>query len=699
MPILKMVAGIPYPMGASVTLRGVNFALFSRNATSVVLELYESSRDSKPFKSIRFDPVQNRTGDVWHMEIQGIGAGVLYLYRVDGPAQPAAGFRFDFSKHLFDPCAKAFSAGSVFKSLETDDMSLFPKCIVIDESGFDWKGDHPLNIPLCDSVIYEAHLRGYTVSPTSGVSYPGTYRGFIEKIPYLKKLGITAVELLPVQEFDENENRNENPRTGERLKNYWGYSTIGFFAPKESYAADRSNGACVNEFREMVRQLHLAGIEIILDVVYNHTAEGNEHGYTFEFRGLENNIYYMLEEKDRQFYSNFSGCGNTFNTNHPVVRSFIIDSLRYWVTQMHVDGFRFDLASVFSRAQNGMVVKFPPLPNQIAEDPVLRSTKIIAEPWDAAGTYQAGSFPGGRWSEWNDRFRNEVRRFIRGDESVSTAAATRYAGSSDMYRDRGPETSVNYITVHDGFTMNDLVSYTKKHNEENGEGNRDGSDDSLSYNYGFEGETKNPKIEALRNRQIKNFILGLFISQGVPLFLAGDEFRRTQLGNNNAYCQDNEISWVNWENEKKYRELVRFTQKMMQLRRTHQVFRRKTFFKGGSFVDGAAPDIMWYDADGKIPDWQVLNRFLAGRLEGNKADRIGLAPDNDFYIASNMDLHDMTVILPPLSADRRWVRVVDTSAASPDDIRDPGDEEILASQNRYVLLSGSAIILMSRKTD
>ena len=522
----------------------------------------------------------------------------------------------------------------------------------------------------------------------------GTYKGFAEKIDYLKNLGITAVELLPVFEFDENENGNCNPRTGEPLVNYWGYSTIGFFAPKTTYAADKTPGGAVNEFKYLVKELHKAGIEVILDVVYNHSAEGNERGYTFEFRGIQNDVYYSLPHDNQAYYMNFSGCGNSMNCNHPVTLRFILDSLRYWVVNMHVDGFRFDLASVLTRDLKGAPMGLPPLVHAISEDPVLSKIKIIAEPWDCAGLYQLGGFPGGpcnRWSEWNGRFRDDIRRFIRGDDGSVTAAATRICGSSDCFNHSGrsPMASINFVTAHDGFTLNDLVSYNYKHNDENGEQNRDGCDDNFSYNNGFEGECVNPKIETSRLRKIKNALIYLFISQGVPMMLGGDEFRRTQNGNNNAYCQDNEISWVDWSLAEKNKGLVRFTKNLIKLRRKHGIFRRISFFRDIRYERGAIPEILWYDVNAKVPDWKHTHRFLAFQLNG-------LEVDNDFYIATNMDIYDLTVTLPTLPSGKKWYRVADTSFDSPDDIAEAGKEEVVTAQNRYVLVAGSTAILMSK---
>ncbi len=708
---LKVHNGKPMGFGAVLTPSGVNFSIYSRDAEKVSLVLFEKESDQKASQVIEFDSHNNRTGDIWHIFIEGLGEGALYLYKVDGPYIPPKGLRFNPNKYLFDPYAKAFTSGSVFRSYnkqwrhgfegnlggELQDLSDFPKCVVVNDDNFDWEGDRPLNIPLEHSVIYETHVKGFTASESSGVApeIAGTYKGFSEKVEYLKALGITAVEFLPLFEFDENENANTNPRTGQMLVNYWGYSTIGFFAPKTSYAADRSPGGPVREFKQLVKTLHKAGIEVILDVVYNHTAEGNERGYTFEFRGLQNDVYYALPPSDKNYYMNFSGCGNSMNCNHPVTAQFILDSLRYWVLEMHVDGFRFDLASILTRAQNGTPLgnDMPILTTAINEDPVLSKTKIIAEPWDCVGLYQLGGFPGGpanRWSEWNGKFRDDMRRFIRGDEHFSTAAATRISGSSDCYNHdgRSPLASINFITAHDGFTMNDLVSYNSKHNEENGEGNRDGSDDNFSYNFGYEGACTNPKIELQRLRTIKNFMFYLFVSQGVPMLLGGDEMRRTQNGNNNAYCQDNQISWFDWKLAETNKGLVRFTSRLIEFRKSHNIFSRIKFFRD-SYETSAIPEISWYDNNAKVPDWAKMNRFLAFKLSG-------LEIDNDFFIATNMDQYDLTITLPTLSGNKKWHRVVDTSFDSPDDIVDKGKEELLTEQRRYVLISGASIILMSK---
>lgn len=706
MNVGQISEGRPEVLGATPSGNGVNFALYSKNAERVVLDLFDAPDARQPSFSIDFDPVKNKTGGVWHIFVEGLSAGTLYLFRVDGPYNPPQGHRFNFNKYLFDPYAKAFSQGSVFQSYnrqrelglaglengKLSDLSNFPKCVVVDDSDFDWQGDKPLNYPLSETVIYEAHLKGYTASRTSDVSAPGTYKGFVEKIPYLKKLGITTVELMPIFEFDEHETGAINPKTGETLSNYWGYSTIGFFAPKTTYSFDRNPGASVKEFKTLVRELHKAGIEVILDVVFNHTAEGNEHGYTFCFRGLENSTYYMLPENEKQYYHNFSGCGNTVNAAHPVTTKFILDSLRYWVGEMHVDGFRFDLAAALCRDQKSYMQNFPFLTNAISEDSILCHSKIIAEPWDCGGGYLVGGFPGGRWSEWNDRYRNDIRRFIRGDEGVATAAATRLAGSSDLYNhsERNPDASINFVSCHDGFPMNDIVSYNGKHNDENGEDNRDGSDDNNCYNHGYEGVTVNPKIEALRLKKLKNFMVCLMVSQGVPMFAAGDEFRRTQMGNNNAYCQDNEISWVNWNLEKRNQELFNFTRKAIQLRKLHPVFRRKKFFSGSK------AEIEWYDVDGKNPDWSNMKRFLGFKLVGSSVFDENGKPDNDFYVAGNTDIYDVTITLPTLSKGKRWYYVADTSVDGEEGFVEPGTETLLQEQQRYVLPTASFVILIAK---
>jgi len=694
-----MLPGRPLDSGAVYVDGGVNFSIFSRNATCVYIEIFKKNDDSAPYKSFELDPVHNRTGDMWHAFITGLKPGCLYMFRADGPFEPEKGMRFDKTKYLFDPKARAYTEGSVFKNMVPGGecpVSKMPKCVVVADDSYEWNGDKPLNIPVNETVIYELHVKGFTSSPSAQSKFTGTYRGLIEKIPYLKSLGITAVELLPVMEFDEFENTNVNPKTGVRMINYWGYSTIGFFAPKASYSYSKKPGDCVNEFKDTVKAFHKAGIEVLLDVVFNHTAEGNEHGVTLNFRGLDNSIYYQLVHDKKEYYVNFSGCGNTVNCNHPVVADFIVDCLRYWVREMHVDGFRFDLASVLTRDEHGFIMNESPLTRRISEDPVLRNIKIIAEPWDCGGAYQVGNFPGGRWCEWNDKFRDGMRRFIRGDEKLSTEAATRISGSSDLYSASGrkPYHSINFITAHDGFTLNDLVTYNSKHNEQNGEENRDGTDNNLSWNYGFEGPTQNPKIEAARLRQIKNFFCALLLSQGTPMITAGDEVRRTQGGNNNPYCQDSEISWFDWNDVKKNKNVLEFVKTLIALRKNHRVFTRASFFTGEK-TDISPSDISWFNFDGLTPDWSKINRFLAFRLGGG-AGNSQLEEDNDFYIAFNTDNHDMTITIPIPTVGKKWFRVADTSIEDETSALTPGNEEPLNSQEKYVLVAGSAVVLMSK---
>jgi glycogen operon protein len=703
-------------MGSTLTESGVNFSLFARRASAVTLVLFDSPDRGSRHVKISLDKKKNRTGDIWHCHVRGLKAGALYLYRVDGPYVPEQGLRFNPHISLMDPYAKALTsladwdlkscmgynpedaAGDLSFSYK-DDLYIQPKCVVVDDNDFDWQGDTPLNYPLRFSVLYETHVRGLTVNPNSAVEHPGTYRGIIEKIPFFKELGITSLELLPIQEFNEREHTGTNPRTGKPLVNYWGYSTVAFFAPKGSYAADTSPGGQVREFKEMVRELHKAGLEVILDIVFNHTAEGNEWGPTFCFKGLDNTIYYMLDENKR-YYKNFSGCGNSVNCNHPVVRTFIMDCLRYWVIEMHVDGFRFDLASILGRDRHGNLMENPPMLERIAEDPILSNTKIIAEAWDAGGAYQVGWFPGGRWAEWNDRFRDDVRRFWRGDPRETRHLATRISGSSDLYlRDgRKPFHSINFITSHDGFTMKDLVSYNGKHNDENGENNRDGGNNNYSYNYGFEGPSFNPAIETLRERQMKNFFTTLMISQGTPMILGGDEFARTQKGNNNAYCQDNDISWYDWSLLEKNRELFRFVREMIAFRLRHHGFMRPEFFTGRGGKYNAIPDITWFNENGEIPDWDKIGACLALRIDGTKAGIQADRDDNDFYIMLNSGIKQVNFTVRNAPKGKFWALAVDTALPSPDDILLPGQEKPFPADNKYPVKDRSMVIFISKQT-
>ena len=705
--------GRALPYGATLDEEGVNFSLFSRNATGVSLVLFENEKSDSPRQEIKLEARKNKTGDMWHCFIPGLKAGACYLYRVDGPFEPSAGHRFNVNRLLLDPYARAVTDLSSWDMNACADnrnkdpvkaaadsfeynIATQPRCIVIDNK-FDWQGDLPLNYPLRFSVLYETHVRGLTKSPSSQVQHPGTYRGVIEKIPYLKDLGITSLEFLPIHEFNERELTAENPKTCERLINYWGYSTAAFFAPKGSYAADTSPGGQVREFKEMVRELHKAGIEVILDIVFNHTAEGNEMGPTISFRCLDNSVYYLLEN-NRRYYQNYSGCGNTVNCNHPVVRTLIMDCLQYWVMEMHVDGFRFDLGSILGRDRNGHLMENPPMLERIAEDPVLSSTKIIAEAWDAGGAYQVGWFPGGRWAEWNDRFRDEVRRYWRGDPGETRHLATRLSGSSDLYlRDgRKPFHSINFITSHDGFTMNDLVSYNWKRNESNGEKNRDGGDNNSSYNYGTEGPSLDPVIAKVREQQMKNFFATLMISIGTPMLLGGDEIARTQGGNNNAYCQDNQISWYNWDLLEKNKPLFRFVKEMIAFRRRHPGLMRPEFYTGRNGKYNAIPDISWFNEAGENPKWENHGPCLALRIYGSRAEILADKDDNDFFIMINSSPEAVNFILADAPGNKAWFRSIDTSYKSPGDILLPGSEEALPSQIKYKVKARSMAILLSK---
>ena len=701
---LTVHRGKPFPLGATITPTGVRFVVFSRHATAVTLLLYDGS-DPDPAWEVDLDARVHRTGDLWHAEIEGLGPGQLYALRVHGPLRPERGHRFNAGKLLLDPCARAFTGVAAWDlkpsriDLETGagkpEDGEFPRCIVIPEN-FDWKGDRPPRVPLEDSVIYEMHVRGFTRHETSGVLHPGTFRGVVEKIPYLKDLGVTAVELLPVHEFNENEIHRFNPLTEERLKNYWGYSTVGFFAPKGTYAASGTRGEQVGEFKSMVHDLHEAGIEVILDVVFNHTAEGGIIGSTFCFRGLENRVYYMLEE-DRRTYMNFTGCGNTVNCNHPVVMDFILDCLRYWVMDMHVDGFRFDLASVLARGPGGDLLENPPLVERIAEDPLLKDTKIIAEAWDAAGAYQVGSFHGSRWAEWNGRYRDDVRRFWRGDAHAASPLATRIAGSSDLYQTGGrrPYHSINFLTSHDGFTLRDLVSYASKHNEANGEWNRDGDNHEISWNNGVEGETSKTRINRLRRRQVKSLLATLLVSQGVPMLLSGDEFYRTQGGNNNTYCQDNATSWLDWRFLEKEADLHRFVRGLIAFRKRHPGLRRPDFFRRDSVRAGGKKDIVWLGPGGKAPDWSAKSRSLACLLDGDRTQTLAQEEDADLLLIFHNDRAPVDWKLPAAPGGARWLRVVDTGREAPHDFLDPGDEAPVGRDRKLRVAPGAVVVLMA----
>ena len=688
-PDFSLSRGKPQPFGATPVRGGINFALLCPHARSVQLVFFGECGD-EILLELPLDPRYNRTGHIWHALVQGIDPGIRYGYRVFCSGEKEKNIQPCHEELvLLDPYARSTCGGEQWGHpyrISRKGYAHTFRLSQIPENNFDWENDQPLNIPLRDTIIYELHVRGYTRHPSAGTKASGTFLGLTEKIPYLKELGITAVELMPVTDFDETHPGNRNPETGELLYNYWGYDPIAFFAPKAAYAFDQAPGAAVREFKEMVKAFHQAGIEVILDMVFNHTGEGNEEGPVYHFKALDNALYYLLDEQGR--YLNYSGCGNTLNCNHPVVRDMILDSLHYWVTEMHVDGFRFDLASILGRGRNGEVLANPPLIERIAEDPILAHTKLIAEAWDASGLYQVGDFPAWqRWMEWNGKFRDDVRRFVRGDAGMVSRLATRLAGSSDLYQDDGREPfhSVNFVTCHDGFTLNDLVSYTEKHNWANGEDNRDGTDDNLSFNWGVEGETDSMEIEALRLRQIKNFAAILLFSQGVPMLLAGDEFRRTQKGNNNAYCQDNEISWVDWGLAEKNADLQRFFRLLIRFRKEHNQLRRDHFDVRS--VNGV-PEMSWHGLEFNKPDWSDEARWLA----------VHYAPTGEtnrqIYILFNQDSRPREFQLPPLSKGH-WLRMMDTSLPSPDDFADSEKKLQQIKQFRYNAAAHSTVLLVA----
>ena len=713
----------------------MNFALLCRHGTAVWLTIYPlEADDSTPLAEINLHPRFNRTGDHWHIFVAGLPSAFRYGWRVDGPT--GDGHRYDPNRVLIDPAAPMLSeAGTWGGTCETDPHRTGRRSVYFRGPRYDWGDDAPPLVPFEDSIVYELHTRGFTCHPSSGASKPGTFAGLIEKIPYLKWLGITAVELLPIHEFDECDCPFINPLTGERNRNFWGYNTIAFAAPKAAYAESGVEHGQLNEFRSMVKAFHAAGIEVWLDVVFNHTGEGDERGRTYSFRGLDNSLYYLLMPDGR--YLNFSGCGNTLNCNHPVVRDLIMTCLRFWVGEMHVDGLRFDLASILGRDPRGNVLIEPPIIEMIAEDGVLADTKLIAEPWDAAGLYQVGTFPfGRRWSEWNGRYRDDMRKFWRGDKGMIGSLATRLCGSADLYEwnNRLPRHSINYITCHDGFTLNDLVTYNTKHNHANGENNRDGWDENLSWNCGVEGETDDPQIIGLRRRQAKNLMTTLLISQGVPMILAGDEFLRTQKGNNNAWCQDNEISWVDWSLKEKNAEFLRFVREMIHLRRRHPALRRKRFLRG-EFIKrrgGPAPllafpvagpvrpsdaglpdvpaglvdipkleglaDIVWHGKEPRNPDWSTgaceIAFSLDGRFNGREIDP-DYAVDRDFYVAINGDSKPAPFQVPVSPTRRKWRRVIDTALASPLDIVDEESGPHVSDGSIYIVAPLAVIVLIS----
>jgi isoamylase len=678
--------GQSFPLGAALYPDGVNFSVYSKNATGVDLLLFDEPSGPKPTRIISLDPVKNRTYHYWHIFVTGLGHGQLYGYRVQGPFEPERGLRFDANKVLFDPYARCLVTPENYSRLAAsrsgDNAATAIKSMVADLRGFDWEGDAPLKHPFTQTVIYELHVRGFTQHPSSEVAPEkrGTYAGLVEKIPYLHELGITAIELLPVFQFDE-----QNAPLGR--SNYWGYSPVSFFAIHQGYGSKSSPLETLDEFRDMVKAFHRAGIEVILDVVFNHTAEGNHRGATLSFRGLENETYYILA-KNRAYYSDFTGTGNTLNANNPVVRRMIIDSLRFWVEEMHVDGFRFDLAAVLSRDESGAPLANPPIIWDISTDPILAGTKLIAEAWDAAGLYQVGTFMGDFWKEWNGKFRDDIRSFLKGDPGVIRKLGCRLLGSGDIFGEITPMTdpSVNFITCHDGLTLNDLVSYNQKHNEENGENNQDGRDDNLSWNCGAEGPTSAPDIEELRNRQVKNFLGLALIALGTPMLLMGDEMRRTQRGNNNAYCQDNEISWLDWTLLEKYPDIHRLVRQLIAIR-LHPDSPLKESSPPCLSQILARSEIQFHGVKLHQQDWTDDSHSLALNAWDPKSG-LGL------HLMINAYWEPLEFELPPLPQGKQWRRWLDTLLPSPNDIVQWSEAE-LVSGSTYIVQARAVVGLVS----
>lgn len=678
--------GTSAPLGATVVDGGVNFSVFSRSATAIELLLFDAADAVKPVRVIKLDPNRHRTYHYWHVFVPALKPGQIYAYRAQGPFAPERGLRFDGDKVLLDPYGRAVAVPDDYDraaaSRPGNNAAVAMKSVVADPSRYDWEGDVPLRRPFAETVIYEAHVRGFTRHPSSGVAPDkrGTYAGLIDKIPYLKDLGITAVELLPVFQFDPH----DAPRG---RVNYWGYQPVSFFAPHQAYSSRREPLAALDEFRDMVKALHRAGIEVILDVVFNHTTEGGQGGPTLCYRGLANEFYYILE-LDKSRYADFSGCGNTLNANQPIVRRMIQDSLRYWVTQMHVDGFRFDLASILSRDERGQPLPNPPVLWDIESDPILAGTNLIAEAWDAAGLYQVGSFVGDTWQEWNGRFRDDMRRFVKGDTGMTSAVASRLLGSPDIYghEEREAEQSINFVTCHDGFTLNDVVCYNAKHNEANGENNRDGSNDNWSWNCGVEGPSDDPAIEALRSRQVKNFFALTMLSAGAPMILMGDEVRRTQGGNNNAYCQDSELNWFDWTLLQRHADIHRFVRLLNTFRLRRDVVAEHGRVSLNELLRRAR--IQWHGVKLHQPDWSEHSHALAFTMQSVQARFLMHGMFNAYWEPLTFD------ILPaPEGNGQSWRRWIDTALAAPDDISSREAAQPV-SGNRYVVQARSVAVLV-----
>ena len=685
-PLAPPATGRSFPLGSTLVDGGANFSLFSRSAASIELLFFDRVADARPSRVIAIDPFVNRTYHYWHVFVPGVQAGQIYGFRAFGPFEPHRGLRFDPSKLLLDPYGRAVVVPNDYSReaarLQGDTTATAMKSVVTDPQTYDWESDLPLKRPWSRTIIYEMHVRGFTAHPSSGLreAKRGTYAGLVQKIPYLQELGITAVELLPVFQFDSQ----DAPRG---RTNYWGYSPVSFFAPHQAYSSCQDPLGAVDEFRDMVKALHRAGIEVILDVVFNHTAEDGHDGPTQCFRGLDNRTYYILGE-NRSRYENFTGTGNTLNANHPVVRRMIVDSLRYWVQEMHVDGFRFDLASILSRDSSGAVMSNPPVLWDIESDPTLAGAKMIAEAWDAAGLYQVGNFAGDSWKEWNDRFRDDIRDFFRGANDSVGRAADRFLGSPSIYgwKERELEESINFVACHDGFTLNDVVSYNHKHNEENGEDNRDGCHENRSWNCGVEGPTSDTEIDRLRNRQVKNFFTASMLSGGVPMFVMGDEVRRSQRGNNNAYCQDNETSWFDWNLLSKHADVHRFVKLLIErrLRRDVEHERRRASLR--QVLNETKP--VWHGVKPNQPDWSPFSHSIA--VGGESKSEAILA-----HIILNAHWEPLDFELPPLSgASRPWRRWIDTALDPPHEICEWNAEQAVPGST-YRVCARSVVVLIA----
>ncbi len=676
--------GKSFPLGATPYDGGVNFSVFSKSATGMELLFFNSVTDRHPARAITLDPQRNRTADYWHVFVPDLAPGQLYGYRIDGPFDPCRGYRYDREKVLLDPYGKCVADDNYIRAAAMapgDNTATSLRSVVAESRSYDWEGDTPLNRPFSQSVIYEMHVAGFTRHPSSGVDpkIRGTFAGVIEKIPHLLSLGVTAIELLPVFQFDQQ-------HAAPGLSNYWGYSPVSFFAPHSGYSSRSDPLGCLVEFKDMVKALHRAGIELILDVVYNHTAEGPEDGPILCYRGFENAAYYILEESDRGSYADYTGCGNTLNTNNAVVRRMIHDSVHYWVSTMHVDGLRFDLASILSRDERGRPMANAPILSDLESDPVLAGIKLIAEPWDLQ-VYQLGCFAGGNWKEWNGLFRDHVRAFTKGDCGMAKSMAKRLLGSPDLYEhhDRAADLSVNFVTCHDGFTLNDLVSYDQKHNEGNLESNRDGSNENRSWNCGAEGSTADPEIECLRNRQVKNLLAIVFLAMGTPMILMGDEARRTQMGNNNAYCQDNEVSWFDWTLLEKHSDIFRFVQ---QLTRLHLGFATACEQRTLSLTEflGQA-EIRWHGVQLDEPDWGDDSHSLAVTVKSANGERL-------IHFIFNAWWKPLEFQLPPPLVGNCWRRLMDTALPSPFDIVTPMHAPAVTSSS-YGAQPRSIVLLSS----